>query len=179
MGAGLGGGSSDAAFFIKLLNEKFALHIPVTEQINFAKQLGSDCAFFIDNKPVYAIEKGDIFSELKIDLSKYCIVVVYPAVHSDTALAYKGIVPKKPQKNIQAILADDISTWTNNLVNDFEKNLFAQFPELKNIKEIFYKHGALYAAMSGSGSAMFGVFKADIDVKEFAFPDNYIIRANL
>src|ERR1700744_6335306 len=88
MGAGLGGGSSDAAFFIKLLNEKFNLNISTNEQINFAKQLGSDCAFFIENKPVYASEKGDVFKEIKIDLSSYYIIIVYPAVHSNTASAY-------------------------------------------------------------------------------------------
>ena len=175
MGAGLGGGSSDAAFFIKLLNEKFALHIPAAEQINFAKQLGSDCAFFMENKPVYACEKGDVFSETKIDLSGYHIVLVYPAIHSNTALAYKGIVAAKPQKNIQAIIADDISTWKGSLINDFEKNLFIQYPKLKNIKEAFYKYGALYAAMSGSGSAMFGIFKNEVDEEEFNFSSDYLI----
>jgi 4-diphosphocytidyl-2-C-methyl-D-erythritol kinase len=175
MGAGLGGGSSDAAFFIKLLNDKFSLNLSAIEQVNFAKQLGSDCAFFMENKPVYASGKGDVFSEVKIDLSQYCIVVVYPAVHSNTALAYKGVVPVKPQKNIQSIIASEIKNWKEELTNDFEKTIFLQHPELQSIKNTFYTKGALYASMSGSGSALYGVFKNDIDVKEFNFPNNYLI----
>jgi 4-diphosphocytidyl-2-C-methyl-D-erythritol kinase len=175
MGAGLGGGSSDAAFFIKLLNDKFSLNISTNEQMNFAKQLGSDCAFFIKNKPVYASGKGDVFSEVKIDLSQYCIVVVYPAVHSNTALAYKGVMPAKSQKNIKSIIVSEIENWKEGLMNDFEKNIFLQHPELQNIKNTFYVKGALYASMSGSGSAVFGIFKSDIDVKEFNFPNNYLI----
>jgi 4-diphosphocytidyl-2-C-methyl-D-erythritol kinase len=175
MGAGLGGGSSDAAFFIKLLNDKFSLNLLATEQLNFAKQLGSDCAFFIENKPVYASGKGDVFSEVEIDLRQYCVVVVYPAVHSNTAMAYKGVVPIKPQKNIQSIIASDIKNWKEDLANDFEKTIFLQHPELQNIKNTFYSADALYASMSGSGSAVYGVFKNDVDVKEFRFPNNYLI----
>ena len=175
MGAGLGGGSSDAAFFIKLLNDKFSLNLSITEQINFAKQLGSDCAFFIKNKPVYASGKGDVFSEVEIDLSQYCIVVVYPAVHSNTTLAYKGVIPIKPQKNIQSIIADEIKNWKEDLANDFEKTIFTQHPELQNIKNNFYTKGAMYASMSGSGSAVYGIFKNDVDIKEFNFPNNYLI----
>jgi len=175
MGAGLGGGSSDAAFFIKLLNDKFSLNLSATEQLNFTKQLGSDCAFFIENKPVYASGKGDVFSEVKIDLSRYCVVVVYPAVHSNTALAYKGVVLIKPQKNIQSIITSEIEIWKEELTNDFEKTIFIQHPELQNIKSIFYTKGALYASMSGSGSAVYSIFKNDIDVQEFNFPINYLI----
>lgn len=175
MGAGLGGGSSDAAFFIKLLNDKFSLNLSAAKQMNFAKQLGSDCAFFIENKPVYASGKGDVFSDVEIDLSQYCIVVVYPAVHSNTALAYKGVVPVKPQKNIQSIITGEIKNWKEDVVNDFEKTIFLQHPELQNIKNNFYSANALYASMSGSGSAVYGVFKKDIDVKEFNFPANYLI----
>ena len=178
MGAGLGGGSSDAAFFIKLLNEKFSLHISTEEQINFAKQLGSDCAFFIENKPVYASEKGDVFTETKIDLSNYCIVVVYPAVHSNTAMAYKGIIPTRPQKNIREIIASDIKNWKTDLTNDFEKNLFIQHPELNKIKNSFYEYEALYASMSGSGSAVYGIFQNDVDIKKFNFPADYLIWKN-
>jgi 4-diphosphocytidyl-2-C-methyl-D-erythritol kinase len=175
MGAGLGGGSSDAAFFIKLLNDKFSLNISINKQINFAKQLGSDCAFFIENKPVYASEKGDVFAETKVDLANYCIVVVYPAAHSNTASAYKGVVAARPQKNIQTIIASDIKNWKTDLTNDFEKNIFMQYPELNKIKNNFYTHGALYASMSGSGSTMYSVFKSDIDLKEFNFPTEYLI----
>lgn len=178
MGAGLGGGSSDAAFFIKLLNDKFSLGISINEQINFAKQLGSDCAFFIENKPVYAIEKGDVFAETKIDLTRYYIVVVYPAIHSNTALAYKGVVATKPERNIREIVSGDIQNWQTDLKNDFEKNIFLQHPELDKIKNTFYSAGAWYASMSGSGSAVFGIFKNEPDIKEFHFPPTYLTWKN-
>jgi 4-diphosphocytidyl-2-C-methyl-D-erythritol kinase len=175
MGAGLGGGSADAAFFIKLLNEKFKLNIIGKEQINFAKQLGSDCAFFIENKPVFASEKGDVFSKAEIDLSKYSILVVYPAVHSNTAEAYKGIIPTKPKEKIEKIISGEIKTWKNVLTNDFEKNIFTKYSALEKIKNDFYESGAIYASMSGSGSAMYGIFEKEIDEKEFNFPANYLI----
>jgi 4-diphosphocytidyl-2-C-methyl-D-erythritol kinase len=165
MGAGLGGGSADAAFFIKLLNDKFDLNLSVQEQVNTAKQLGSDCAFFIKNKAVYASEKGDVFTDINIDLSKYCIVVIYPSIHSNTALAYKGIIPAKPEKNIREVISLPLAEWKHKLTNDFEKNLFAQYRELKNIKDTLYEMGALYASMSGSGSATYALFENDIDTQ--------------
>lgn len=175
MGAGLGGGSADSAFFIKLLNDKFGLKIAIKDQLNFARQLGSDCAFFIENKPLFAFEKGDVFSKASVDLSKYSIVVVYPAIHSNTAEAYKGIIPAKPKTELKKIISAGIATWKDSLHNDFEQNLFERFPALKKIKNSFYEHGALYASMSGSGSAMYGVFENEIDTKEFSFPANYLI----
>ncbi|MHB8260524.1 MAG: 4-(cytidine 5'-diphospho)-2-C-methyl-D-erythritol kinase [Bacteroidia bacterium] len=174
MGAGLGGGSADGAFFIKLLNEKFNLNLSVDEQVSYAKQLGSDCAFFIKNKPVFATGKGDVFTEIKIDLSPYCILVVYPAIHSNTVLAYKEIVPAKPTHNIQNILSSEIKTWKNELTNDFEKNIFLRYPELRNIKDALYNKGAIYASMSGSGSAMYGIFEKNSNVNEVIFPANYL-----
>ena len=174
MGAGLGGGSADAAFFIKLVNEKFTLNLSIEEQINFAKQLGSDCAFFIENKAVFASSKGDVFTEAQVDLSTYHIVVVYPAAHSNTAEAYKGIIPTKPKHHIQTILSSDIKTWKNDLVNNFEKAIFIRYPEIEKVKNTLYNKGALYAAMSGSGSAVYGVFEKDIAVEEFDFPANYL-----
>lgn len=174
MGAGLGGGSADGAFFIKLLSEKFNLNLTTEEQINFAKQLGSDCAFFIENKAVFASGKGDVFAKIKIDLSKYHLVVVYPATHSNTAEAYKGIVPAKPKRNIQEVVSSDIKTWRSDLINDFEKSIFVRYTELEKIKSILYDKGALYASMSGSGSAMYAIFEKDMDLKEFVFPADYI-----
>lgn len=176
MGAGLGGGSADGAFCIKLLNDKFNLNLSIKEQMGFAKQLGSDCAFFIENKAVFASEKGDVFTPITIDLGKYYIVLIYPAIHSNTALAYKGIIPAKSEKGIKDIIFQPIVTWKNALTNDFERNLFAQFPELEGIKNKLYNSGALYASMSGSGSTMYGIFEKDVDVNEFDFPANYRVR---
>jgi 4-diphosphocytidyl-2-C-methyl-D-erythritol kinase len=176
MGAGLGGGSADGAFFIKLMNDKFSLNLSIEEQINFAKQLGSDCAFFIENKVVFASEKGDVFTPVTIDLSKYHIILIYPAIHSNTALAYKGIKPAKPRKGIKEIISQPIADWKNTLSNDFERNLFAQYPELERIKNKLYQAGALYTSMSGSGSAMHGIFEKDMDTNEFDFPADYLIK---
>ncbi len=176
MGAGLGGGSADGAFFIKLLNYKFSLNLSVEEQINYAKKLGSDCAFFIENKAVFASEKGNVFAPIIIDLSKFYIVLIYPAIHSNTALAYKSIIPATPEKNIKEIISQPIATWKNILRNDFERNLFVHYPELESIKNKLYQAGALYASMSGSGSAMYGIFEKDIDINQFAFPINYLIK---
>ena len=173
MGAGLGGGSADAAFFIKLLNDKFALNLSIEEQVHTAKQLGSDCAFFIANKAVYASEKGDVFTDVSIDLSMYCMLVVYPAIHSNTALAYKGIVPAKPEKNIRDIILLPVAEWKHSLVNDFEKNLFAQYPELQTIKDRLYDAGAIYASMSGSGSAMYALFEKDVDLQSLGLKKEY------
>ncbi|HEX7412662.1 MAG TPA: 4-(cytidine 5'-diphospho)-2-C-methyl-D-erythritol kinase [Bacteroidia bacterium] len=175
MGAGLGGGSADGAFFIKLLNEKFNLNLSIEEKINYARQLGSDCPFFIENKAVFASGKGDVFTPVTVDLSPYYIMVVYPAIHSNTALAYKGVTPAKPEKNIKEIILQPISTWKNTLKNDFERNLFTQYPELRSIKDTLYNKGAIYASMSGSGSAMYGIFEKDIIVKDFNFPTDYLI----
>ena len=172
-GAGLGGGSANAAFFINLLNDKFALDIPETERTQYAAQLGSDCAFFVKNKPVFASGKGDVFSAIKVDLSSYFFVVVYPAIHSNTAEAYRGISPQPPQHDLKEVVQGGIGQWKDRLMNDFEKNIFYRFPELENIKSRFYESGAAYAAMSGSGSAVYGIFEKPVDVHAFAFPATY------
>jgi 4-diphosphocytidyl-2-C-methyl-D-erythritol kinase len=171
MGAGLGGGSADAAFFINLLNEHLELKITKDERINIARQLGSDCAFFINNKPVYAAEKGDMFSAISVDLSRYYIVVVYPNVHSNTKEAYSLVKPQQPKQSIPEILKLPIKQWKDALVNDFEFSIFSKYPIVKEIKETLYQKGALYACMSGSGSAVFGIFENEIDLNaDFNFP---------
>lgn len=162
MGAGLGGGSANAVNFIELMDKKFDLKIPHMKKIEYAKVLGSDCAFFVDNKPVFAKEKGDVFEPVKVDLSTYFILIVHPNVHSDTKLAYQGVVPKKPQQNIKTIIETvAIEKWKDVLVNDFETSVFKNLPQIKELKEKMYTNGAVYASMSGSGSAVFGIFKAE------------------
>lgn len=173
-GAGLGGGSSDAAFFIELLDSLFNLKIPHADKKNYAAQLGSDCAFFIENKPVFARGKGDVFSKTALNLDNYFFVVVYPAIHSNTAEAYKGINPAKPEFKIEETIQGGLKNWKDRLGNDFEHNIFFRFPELENVKTKFYEKGALYASMSGSGSAVFGIFDHAVEVGEFGFPSNYI-----
>lgn len=172
MGAGLGGGSSNAANFIHLMDSTFELKIPLAKKLEYAKQLGSDCAFFVENKSVFAKEKGDVFEPIKVDLSNYYILVVYPNVHSNTKMAYQGVTPKKPDLNIKTIIeTKPIEQWKDVLVNDFETSVFKNLPQLKDLKQELYKAGAIYASMSGSGSAVFGIFKnkPNIDLKNYLF----------
>lgn len=163
MGAGLGGGSADAAFFINLMNEQFALGLNEEQRLNIARQLGSDCAFFIKNKPVFAYEKGDLFKEIDLDLSQYYVAVIYPNVHSNTKEAYSLVTPESPSKSVQEILKQPITTWKYELKNDFENSIFSKYPIVGEIKQELYRQGALYASMSGSGSAVYGIFSQPND----------------
>lgn len=159
MGAGLGGGSADASFFMSLLNEKFGLKIPRSELKDLAANLGSDCPFFFENKPLYATEKGDRFEPVQLNLNSYYILVVYPGIHSNTKAAYDGILPKKPKRSVKDIIEKEpIENWKNVLFNDFEEPIFKKYPLIASVKESLYNNGAVYAAMSGSGSAVYGIF---------------------
>lgn len=159
MGAGLGGGSADCAFFINQLNTQFSLGLTEEERLNIARPLGSDCAFFIKNKPVYAYEKGDVFREIDLDLSRYFIAVVFPNVHSNTKEAYSLVKPAKPANDLPETIAQPLHTWKDSLSNDFEASIFAKYPVVQTTKQALYEAGALYASMSGSGSAVFGLFE--------------------
>lgn len=174
VGAGLGGGSSDAAFAVKLLNKIFELNLSSEEMQNIIRPFGSDCAFFIENKPVYAFEKGDQFKQTDLDLKSKYIVMVYPDLHISTKEAYSGIKPQKPAFEIQEVIKSDIGSWRNKLVNDFEKGISEKYPVIEQLKNDLYKAGALYAAMSGSGSTVFGIFEKEIETKNI-FPENYKI----
>jgi 4-diphosphocytidyl-2-C-methyl-D-erythritol kinase len=170
MGAGLGGGSSDAAFFLKTMNNKFGLNLSTEKLTSMARYLGADCAFFIENKPVFARGKGDEFERVWTDLSNYFILIVYPGIISNTKEAYEGVSPALPQKSIQTILQQDIETWKSELVNDFEKSIFKKYPEIGELKQKMYDQGAIYASLSGSGSSVFGIFKTSTSIH---FPQNY------
>ncbi|MBQ9637153.1 MAG: 4-(cytidine 5'-diphospho)-2-C-methyl-D-erythritol kinase [Prevotella sp.] len=160
--AGLGGGSSDAAFMIKLLDERFRLNIGMAEMERYAAKLGADCAFFISAEPSFATGIGDVLAPVddpKGNLDGYFIVIVKPDVAVSTREAYATITPKKPEQCCRDIVRQPISTWREALTNDFEKPVFALYPELAAIKSRLYDAGAAYAQMSGSGSAIFGIFK--------------------
>ncbi len=160
IGAGLGGGSADAAFFIKLLNKKFELGLSIEAMKNYARQLGADCAFFIENKPAYAFERGDQFEPLELDLSKYAIVLVMPPVYVATANAYNGVIPAPSVTSLRDMIQLPIAEWKSSIKNDFEKSVFLKYPVISEVKQALYNAGALYASMSGSGGAVFGVFKS-------------------
>ncbi|GGM73625.1 4-diphosphocytidyl-2-C-methyl-D-erythritol kinase [Dyadobacter beijingensis] len=170
IGAGLGGGSADAAFTIKALNQLFDLGISVDEQEQYARRIGSDCAFFIRNKPVYCFEKGDQFDTIDISISGKWIVLVNPGIHISTVEAYSGVVAKRSAEDLRTILSQPISEWKGHVKNDFEATLFAKYPLLAETKEKLYSLGAEYAAMSGSGSTLFGIFEGELNAKPH-FPD--------
>jgi 4-diphosphocytidyl-2-C-methyl-D-erythritol kinase len=158
MGAGLGGGSADASFMLKLLNDKFHLRLSTDELISYALQLGSDCPFFIINKPCFATGRGEVLEEVKLDLSAYKIVLINPGIHVNTGWAFSNITPALPQKSITEIVQQPVDTWNTELKNDFEEAVFAAYPEVKSIKDSLYEQGAVYASMSGSGSTVYGIF---------------------
>ncbi|WP_187264378.1 4-(cytidine 5'-diphospho)-2-C-methyl-D-erythritol kinase [Pontibacter beigongshangensis] len=178
MGAGLGGGSADAAFTLKLLNTLFELNLSEDTLEEYARKLGSDCAFFIRNKPVLAVEKGDVFKPIDLNLKGYSCVVVYPGIHITTAEAYGNITPKAPEVGLEELLQQDVKTWRHTLKNDFEEALFPKYPALATLKENLYEAGAAYAAMTGSGSAVYGLFKGEVPAN-LIFPDNHLVWKGL
>ena len=162
VGAGLGGGSSDAAFALKMLNELCSLNLTESQLAAYAARLGSDCAFFIYNRPMMGQGRGEILTEYQLDLEGYEIQVLTPAgIAVSTADAYRGIVPKLPQVALSDVLTKPVEQWKDMLVNDCEETVFAKYPELAAIKMSLYECGAVYASMSGSGSALFAIYKKD------------------
>lgn len=163
-GAGLGGGSSDAAFFIRALNEIFELNLAWGEMHHYAKQLGADCSFFIANKPMLAEGKGDQLESVLLSLTGFHILIVHPGIHVSTPEAYRGVTPRKPEIPLEELIQSaPIEDWKTILKNDFEISVFAKYPQLAELKNKMYAKGAVYAAMSGSGSAVFGIFRNEID----------------
>lgn len=179
VGSGLGGGSTDAAFTIKIINDLFTLNLSFEKMASYASQLGSDCAFFINNKPVIAIEKGDVFEEINIDLYGYDCVLVCPDISISTPEAYRMVIPKKHDDTIKKIITTHISKWRNVLKNDFEDHIFAKYPQLAKIKSKLYKHGAIYASMTGSGSCIYGIFDSETDTDKLDFRDCNVKRVSL
>ncbi len=180
--AGLGGGSSDAAYMIRILDERYRLNIGNREMERYAAQLGADCPFFITAEPSYATGIGTELAPVSssdLDLSNYTLVVVKPNVAVSTRDAYKAIVPKHPSKCCRDIVCQPLESWKAELTNDFEAPVFAQHPQLRHIKSCLYAHGALYAQMSGSGSALFGIFRECPANIEKAFPQEKVFTMQL
>jgi 4-diphosphocytidyl-2-C-methyl-D-erythritol kinase len=172
MGAGLGGGSADGAFMLLMLNKKFQLNLSEAQLISYALQLGSDCPFFIINKPCFATGRGENLVPVNLDLSSYKIVIVNPGIHISTKEAFSKLTPAIPEKTIQQVVQQAVATWKDELKNDFEESVFQLFPAIKQVKKRLYDLGAVYAAMSGSGSSVFGIF--DRSAKpDLSFPEHY------
>ena len=157
--AGMGGGSSDCAYMIMLLNDLFHLGLSEQQMMDYAARLGADCAFFIKSRPCYAEGIGERLEDISLDLSEWYIGVVRPDIPVPTKEAFARIRPHYPQKNCREVVMQPVETWKEELVNDFEESVFAIHPELAEVKQQLYNMGATYAAMSGSGSALFGLFK--------------------
>jgi 4-diphosphocytidyl-2-C-methyl-D-erythritol kinase len=158
-GAGLGGGSSDAVFVIKMLDELFSLQLSLHEKLSFASKLGSDCAFFVHNIPCLSTGRGDVLEKVDFTLNGFYLVLYKPKFGVSTVEAYSGVIPKSPEKSIRDILNLSKKECFLRFTNDFEESVFLKYPELENIKSQFIEEGASYAAMSGSGSVVFGLFE--------------------
>ena len=180
--AGLGGGSSNAAYMIRLLDERFRLNIGKAEMERYAAKLGADCAFFISSEPVFATGIGNVFSPIKgikETLKGYYITIIKPNVAVSTKEAYANIIPHKPKICCRDIIKQSIETWRDLLVNDFEESVFKLHPEVENIKNKLYEQGAIYAAMSGSGSSLFAIFKAEPQHLDSYFTDCFTFSVQL
>lgn len=179
-GAGLGGGSADAAFMLKLLDQLFELHLSTTQLEQLAVQLGADCAFFIQNQPTFATGIGDKFSPIQLSLKGYQIIIIKPNVFVSTKEAFAHIHPQRPTVSIVDILQAPISEWRQYLVNDFEASIFPQHPQIEAIKRLLYDNGAEYASMSGSGSSVYGLFKPNTELPNLTqSPDHFYYKGVL
>ena len=168
VGAGLGGGSADAAFTLRMLNDKYDLHLSDDALIVYALKLGSDCPFFILNSPCYATGRGEILEKIEVNLTGYTLVLINPGIVISTAKAFSMITPAATLVGLKKIISLPVTEWKNNLINHFEEPVFDMHPDIREIKENMYAAGAIYAAMSGSGSTVYGLFEKSCDLKGVA-----------
>lgn len=165
-GAGLGGGSADGAFMLRLLNEKFELNLTTENLIEYALQLGSDCPFFILNTPCSALGRGEILHPIHLDLSDCQCILIKPEVHVSTAWAFSNIQPGQSSNSPIQVIQQPMDTWKQHLVNDFEQPIFKAYPFMQEIKNTLYEAGALYSALSGTGSVIYGLFDREADIQK-------------
>lgn len=175
VGAGLGGGSADGAFTLLLLHQKYGLQLSEHQLLHYALQLGSDCPFFIKNRPCLAGGRGEQLQAINLNLSNFKIVIVNPGIHINTGWAFSQLTPKKPAHPLPEVIQKQVAEWKFFLTNDFEGPLFNHFPAIKKVKEDLYAAGALYASMSGSGSTVFGLFAKEAQ-PALSFPPHYFVK---
>ncbi len=173
-GSGLGGGSADASFLLKSLNLFFNLKIEDENLVKLAAELGSDCQFFIENKPALVMGRGEIITPIDGVLKDLILIVVYPGIPVSSREAYEGIIPSQKNKNIVSVYNSPIGKWKNELINDFESHVFSIHPDLRDIKDSLYQQGAAYVSLSGSGSGIYGIFNQK--PAELKINSNYLIR---
>ncbi|MFZ9695502.1 MAG: 4-(cytidine 5'-diphospho)-2-C-methyl-D-erythritol kinase [Chitinophagaceae bacterium] len=171
MGAGLGGGSADGALLLATVNNKFNLEIAAEQLSKMALELGSDCPFFLYNKPCLAFGRGERLAPLDFTLADYKLVLINPGIPISTAQAFKGVSPQPNSLSLKEIIMSPPTSWKNKLKNQFEETVFPQFPSLKDLKEELYQLGAVYASMSGSGSTLYGIFE-----KTYSLPADFSSR---
>jgi 4-diphosphocytidyl-2-C-methyl-D-erythritol kinase len=165
MGAGIGGGSADGAFFLKLMNDFFSLSLSRDQLQDYARKLGSDCAFFLYDQPMLGSSRGDELNPCKVSLKGKFLILIKPSIHVGTAEAYRGVKPGRPGISVREVVEQaKLEEWKNVLVNDFEAYAFKMYPEIERIKGSLYQNGAVYASMSGSGSSVFGIFNSEVDL---------------
>lgn len=179
-GAGLGGGSADAAFMLKMLNDYASLHLTDEQLEAYAARLGADCAFFIKNRPTYAEGIGNIFTPTQLSLAGYQLLLVKPDIFVSTRDAFAHIRPHRPACPLLQLAKLPVEQWRGRMVNDFEESVFPQFPAIARIKEELYRQGALYASMSGSGSSVYGLFAAGASLPDADFgPGAFVWKQRL
>jgi 4-diphosphocytidyl-2-C-methyl-D-erythritol kinase len=183
LGAGLGGGSSDAAFLLKMMNEFFELKLPHEKLLQLSGSIGSDCAFFVDNKPSLVSGKGEVQQPVDLSLAGYFVVLVYPGIQVDTSTAYRKLDLQRSEKiqhetfpssiALAEIIKQPIASWKEQVLNEFEPIIFTDFPKLAVLKDQLYQSGALYASLSGSGSTIYGIYKEKPTLPYF--PPDYLV----
>lgn len=178
-GAGLGGGSADATYMLKAINEIAKLELSEDTLESYAVQLGADCPIFVRNKPVYAEGIGEIFTPIDLSLEGYQLLLIKPDVFVSTKDAFAGITPRKRALDLRDVIQQPVETWREQIVNDFEDSVFAKYPELGKVKDFLYENGALYAAMSGSGATVFGLFSADAEIPQVDISDAFVALLKL
>lgn len=174
MGAGLGGGSADGAFTLLALNDTFHLNIGRDKLLDYALQLGSDCPFFIINKPCYATGRGELLQDIQLDLQAYSFLVVHPGVHINTGWAFAQLTPAPSPQPLPEIIQQPVTSWRTSLTNDFEAPVCKQYPALQAIKDALYNAGAVYAALTGSGSCFYGIFPKN-QLPALSWPAGYAV----
>lgn len=179
IGAGLGGGSSDGAFMLKMANDLFMLGMTEAKLEEMAAALGADCPFFIGNRAALATGTGNILQPVDLDLSGYKIVIVKPPLAVSTGMAYKVVTPRRPDHTVAEVVTRPVEEWKELLVNDFEEHVFAMFPEIGTIREELFRLGAVYASMSGSGSSVYGLFREIPSCLADKFPGDYFVFPRL
>lgn len=175
IGAGLGGGSADGAFALKMLNQIFNLQLTGGQLVHYAATLGSDCPFFTSNNPCFATGRGEIMEPVQPVLAGYQLILINPGIHINTAHAFSRITPMQPSHSVKEIIQLPVIEWKGKLKNDFEMPVFNQYPEIASLRDQLYNTGALYASMSGSGSSVYGIFEKGKKIAH-SFPERYFSK---